>query len=81
MSNKNPQALIEFSGFETNEGALVAGQAVQLRLIVRRDAGQEEILVSGSEGLADHGPDINAAVGGLRALAEGVEDKHNFNDQ
>ena len=59
-----------------DEGSLVAGQAVKLGLIVRGDAGQEEIFMSGPKGLAEHGPDIDAAAGGFRALAEGVEDTH-----
>ena len=68
----------EAAGFEMNEGTLIAGQAIQLRLIAGGDAGQEEILVPGPKGLAHHGPDIDAAAGGLRPLAEGVEDTHKF---
>ena len=64
-----------------NEGTLISGQAIQLRLITGRDAGQEEILVPGPKGFADHGPDIDAAAGGFRALAEGVEDTHNFDQK
>jgi hypothetical protein len=59
-----------------NEGTVIAGQAIQLRLIAGGDAGQEEILMPGPKGLAHHGPDIDAAAGGLRPLAEGVEDTH-----
>jgi hypothetical protein len=59
-----------------NERALVAGQAVKLRLIARGDPGKKEILVPGPVGFPNHTPDIDAAAGGFGALAKGMENTH-----